>query len=114
MRQTHYLKLWLGLNNETIAQVINRADFMVLKGQVSEDSWNCNYFNGKTATVITCAIGWEVSRAQAVKISTDYVLGRTITTEVDLKACGSLPLRLRKPPATNRGVTESRHGRKDV
>lgn len=106
-RQTHYLKLWLGLKDETIAQVINREEFMILKGETSHDLWNCNYLNGKTATVITCAIGWEVTRMQAIQFATNYVTGRTVENKIDMSLCGSLSSRLRKPPVTNRGVTES-------
>lgn len=107
MRQTHYLKLWLGLEGQTVAQVINREEFMVLKGKTKQDEWNCNYLNGKTATVITCAIGWEVTRAMAIKFATDFVLGRVVTHYVDLRDCGFADFRIKKPPVTNRGVTES-------
>lgn len=113
MKQTYYMKLWLGLKDETIAQVINREDFMLLKGKTPNDLWNCNYLNGKSATVITCAIGWEITRAQAVKFATNYVTGRTVENKVDMTLCGTLPLRLRKPPTTNRGVTSLKHGRKE-
>lgn len=106
-RKTHYLKLWLGLKGETIAQVINREQFMVLKGLTGKDEWNCNYLNGKTATVITCSIGWEVTRQQAIQFATSFVTGRTVENRIDMTLCGSLPLRIRKPPVTNRGVTES-------
>lgn len=107
MRETHFLKLWTGLDNETIAQVINREDFRELKGTTPTELWNVQYLNGKTATVITCAIGWDVTREMAIKFATDYVMGRTITHYVDLRDCGFADFRIKKPPVTNRGVTES-------